>query len=184
MTQSHSARVGLKNPSKSLANPGVQPPPEPPESSEAEIEESPVEFNTPWPGPDFKVGNFLPGSVYLWACGEPFQGGNMSRVSSCQAASAWIILMVRIKHTLRIYCLRFSVVLKGGLFARGWNTADTPTFLVRGRKRRHVHCLLPYNVPCTCWLACPAHVRRQAILSSYFLVRKYTWRRTVVERTL
>ncbi|CAM9740034.1 unnamed protein product [Pylaiella littoralis] len=50
--------------------------------------------STPWPGPDFKVSQVLPGSVYLWACNERGEGGGTSPVSRAEACAAWVVLTV------------------------------------------------------------------------------------------
>ena len=56
------------------------------------------EANSPpsWPGPDFKIGRVLPGSVYLWACGERDEGDSPAPVSGPECAAAWVVLMVKI----------------------------------------------------------------------------------------
>ena len=48
-----------------------------------------------WPGPDFKIGRVLPGSVYLWACGERDGGDSPTPVSRPESAAAWVVLMVK-----------------------------------------------------------------------------------------
>lgn len=48
----------------------------------------------PWPGENFKVASILPGSVYLWACGERDEGDGTSPVSTAEACAAWVVLMV------------------------------------------------------------------------------------------
>lgn len=49
-----------------------------------------------WPGSDFKLEQYLAGSVYLWACGEHGEegGGTASCVSRPEAAAAWVVLVV------------------------------------------------------------------------------------------
>lgn len=50
-----------------------------------------------WPGSDFKLEQVLEGSVYLWACGEHGSegaGGTASCVPRCEAAAAWVVLVV------------------------------------------------------------------------------------------
>lgn len=44
-----------------------------------------------WPGSHFKLHNFLPGSVYLWACGEHGEEGQASRPD---VAAAWVVVIV------------------------------------------------------------------------------------------
>lgn len=68
------------------------------EPTGADNEESAAVVKTPWPGSDFKVGDILPDSVYLWACGESFEGDKLALVSRSQAAAAWIIIIVSAKH--------------------------------------------------------------------------------------
>lgn len=48
-----------------------------------------------WPGRDFKVAHFLPGSVYLWACGERGDGEEATPVSRAEVGAAWVVLSVR-----------------------------------------------------------------------------------------
>lgn len=49
-----------------------------------------------WPGSDLKLEKYLPGSVYLWACGEHGKEGGetTSCVSRSEAAAAWVVLVV------------------------------------------------------------------------------------------
>lgn len=50
--------------------------------------------STLWPGPDLKISKFLPGSVYLWACGERGEGDGTSPVSRSETCAAWVVLTV------------------------------------------------------------------------------------------
>ena len=49
---------------------------------------------TPWPGRDFRLNKVLPGSVYLWACGERSDGDGTSPVSRPEHWAAWVVLIV------------------------------------------------------------------------------------------
>ena len=49
---------------------------------------------TPWPGRDFRLNKVLPGSVYLWACGERSDGDGTSPVSRPEHWAAWVVLVV------------------------------------------------------------------------------------------
>eukprot|EP00752_Nemacystus_decipiens_P011483 g10195.t1 len=63
-----------------------------------------------WPGRDVKVADYLPGSVYLWACGEPGEeGGPTPEVTD--AVAAWIVLLTQ-------------AVLYSGLWYVGGNRYD------------------------------------------------------------
>ncbi|CAM9582635.1 unnamed protein product [Ectocarpus sp. 4 AP-2014] len=48
---------------------------------------------TPWPGKDFRLKQVLPGSVYLWACGERGEGDGPCSVSRPEAVAAWVVLI-------------------------------------------------------------------------------------------
>ncbi|CAM9764131.1 unnamed protein product [Ectocarpus fasciculatus] len=48
---------------------------------------------TAWPGKDFRLEQVLPGSVYLWACGERGEGDGPSPVSRPEAVAAWVVLI-------------------------------------------------------------------------------------------
>ena len=45
-----------------------------------------------WPGPDFELKQVLPGSVYLWACGE--RDEEDENVSRPEFYAAWVVLIV------------------------------------------------------------------------------------------
>lgn len=51
-----------------------------------------------WPGRDFKLANFLPGSVYLWACGERGEEEDSTPVSVAEVVAAWVVLLVRTRR--------------------------------------------------------------------------------------
>lgn len=57
----------------------------------------PVPTSTPWPGENFKVAQLLPGSVYLWACGERDERDGESPVSDPEFCAAWVVLIVRVE---------------------------------------------------------------------------------------
>ena len=46
-----------------------------------------------WPGRDFELREYLPGSVYLWACGERDYGEDQAP-SASDAVVAWAVLLV------------------------------------------------------------------------------------------
>ena len=46
-----------------------------------------------WPGRDFELREYLPGSVYLWACGERDDGEDQAP-SASDAVVAWAVLLV------------------------------------------------------------------------------------------
>lgn len=50
--------------------------------------------NSRWPGLDFKLKAVLPGSVYLWGCGERDEGDGASPVSRPEVFAAWVVLLV------------------------------------------------------------------------------------------
>lgn len=127
--QEWSARVGVGISSTSSVGPQMRhPPPEP------------AAVNIPWPGPDFKLATVIPGSVYLWACGEPLQADGTSRVSRPQAAAAWIIIIVRIYLFQCNRFLRFAVMYKPG---RCFPTVRTTT-LFNNRVRKQAY---PFQIP-------------------------------------
>ena len=45
-----------------------------------------------WPGRDFELREYLPGSVYLWACGE--RDDEDQAPSASDAVVAWAVLLV------------------------------------------------------------------------------------------
>lgn len=63
-----------------------------------------------WPGADFRLSQILPGSVYLWACGERHDGEGVSDVSLPERCSAWVVLIVgaesleSVTHWSILYC--------------------------------------------------------------------------------
>lgn len=75
-------------------------------SQEVEAHSAPRKKGEPWPGSAFRLEQFLPGSVYLWACGErgadDGSGGsedaNTVPLSATpelsEVLAAWVILIV------------------------------------------------------------------------------------------
>lgn len=57
-----------------------------------------------WPGSNFKIAQILPGSVYLWACGERDEGDSTFPVSCPEVVAAWVVLTVK----LIVVCLCIS----------------------------------------------------------------------------
>ena len=82
------------NPGTLSAHPGtplgsVNPGGEQPESTGADNEGT-------WPGSDFELKTVLPGSVYLWACGERDDGDQKGppEISRPEVCAAWVVLIV------------------------------------------------------------------------------------------
>lgn len=48
----------------------------------------------PWPGLDIRLNQILPGSVYLWACGERGDDDGVCSVSQSECCAGWVVLMV------------------------------------------------------------------------------------------
>lgn len=103
-----------------------------------------------WPGSSFKVEEVLPGSVYLWACGERDPGDSASPVSRPEIVAAWVVLMVLLVFfrlwTLDVLARRSQVQTVVDYhylndFLCRWLTVAAPNFLFV--------CLLPCQTEAT-----------------------------------
>lgn len=61
-----------------------------------ELDSSRTTNQPTWPGPGFELTKVIPGSVYLWACGERDHGDENapSEVSRPEVCAAWVVLTV------------------------------------------------------------------------------------------
>eukprot|EP00904_Undaria_pinnatifida_P000663 jgi/Undpi1/10598/HiC_scaffold_29.g13048.m1 len=67
-----------------------------------------------WPGHDFELKEYLPGSVYLWACGEKGLGQDQAP-SASDAVVAWAVLLVQIAgYTVLLWAVNGSEKQEGG----------------------------------------------------------------------
>lgn len=87
----------------------------------------PALASTPWPGPDFKLKQILPGSVYLWACGERGEGdGESPAVSRPEFWAAWVVLIVSAEFLKLGVVGLFQVVAHGSESGRPLSSRSLP----------------------------------------------------------